>query len=25
LVLMNDQARDALDPGDQAALLGHAA
>ncbi len=25
MVLMNDQARDALDPGDQAALLGHAA
>jgi transcriptional regulator of acetoin/glycerol metabolism len=25
LVLMNDQARDTLDPGDQAALLGHAA
>ena len=25
MVLMNDQARDTLDPGDQAALLGHAA
>ena len=25
MVLMNDQARDMLDPGDQAALLGHAA
>jgi len=25
MVLMNDHARDALDPGDQAALLGHAA
>ena len=25
MVLMNDQARDALDPGDQVALLGHAA
>ncbi len=25
MVLMNDQARDALDPGDQAAILGHAA
>src|SRR5207247_10510567 len=25
MVLMNDRARDALDPGDQAALVGHAA